>query len=78
MRRVRLRRGDRATRPAIGRVRAWVVLRGAGEVVSPRAAAGPLGRFDVVAVKAGTPVTFMARGGPLTLLEFEASPEGVP
>jgi quercetin dioxygenase-like cupin family protein len=78
MRRIRIRRRDRATRPASERVRAWVVLRGTGEVFSPYAAAGPLGRFDLVAVKAGTSATFVARGGPLTLLEFEASPEGVP
>jgi mannose-6-phosphate isomerase-like protein (cupin superfamily) len=75
MRRILVPGGTRAMRPPEGRTRAWVVLRGPGDVISPDAVRGSLGRFDLVALAPGVALTVTAGEGSLTLLEFSARPE---
>ena len=78
IRKVTIPNATQITRPASFRTRAWVVLGGSGEFVSPAVALGALGRFDLLAVAPEVAATIAARSGRLTLLEFEVGPAGGP
>ena len=80
LRAIRVREDAKLVRRAPRATLAWIVLRGRAEVAAEPEAAqasghgvAQVGRHGLVAAAPGEAVTLVARGGELTLLEFEAA-----
>jgi quercetin dioxygenase-like cupin family protein len=73
LRAIRIREDARFARRVPRATLAWVVLRGRAEVTTGSEVV-LVGRHGLIAAAPGETVTLVARGGGLTLLEFEAAP----
>ncbi len=72
LRLVRLAPEDRMSREGVSFTRAWLIIEGTADLLSPRADGGPLQPWDVVVAPPGIPLAAHAREAVVTLLEIDA------
>jgi hypothetical protein len=72
LRLVRLAAKDTISREVVPITRAWLVLEGTADLLSPDTLGGPLRAWDVVVAPAGTRLKARARDAVLAILEIDA------